>query len=232
MSDSRRSVVDFAGIEYVMVGVVFTVLVVLWFVIQYLVKAVFEAGQFVIYIVAALSFSVSAYSALVSTRLKRAELRHAREGAEGTVSTNVVDALSHICDYKTQGEEITKYPDWEEMILDLQVVERRTEERLARAAVLASQFAPDVFAEVHDLYLEILRAFMRVERFRLDTSSNLRKDEIEDRFIETKDLFVKHLESAAKKIREKYSEVGPKIGGLAQSLPCYASSQRASHLTD
>lgn len=209
MSNSEKQQADISCQGYVALGVLMLVLIGMWFLFQILFSATFELTKFATYLVAVLALTVSAYSGMMTRRLKETELQQTRKGAMGTVYADTTELIQIIAEFRDRSNGIQSNQDheWEEMILDLRVFERRFEQKQSHLSLFATQFSTDTFQKIQVLYLHMLRTLTRVEVFKLNLPQSYGATDRANALNGQRERLLSRLNSCENTVRGHYENV-------------------------
>jgi hypothetical protein len=157
------------------VGIVLLVFLLLggWFLFQHLLQMAFDGAQFVAYAVSVFALAISAYSALMTRRLKEREYRQSREGALGTIFSDASEFIQCVREFEDRSRKASTNGtrDWEEIILDMAIYEARFAKKQDRIVALTTQFNSESLLQMQDLYWQMHRHLARMESYRVQLQS-------------------------------------------------------------
>jgi hypothetical protein len=192
------------------VGIALLVLLLFggWFLFQHLLQMVFDASKFVAYAVSVFALAISAYSALMTRRLKEREFRQSRDGALGTIFSDASEFIQCVREFEDRSLKASTdgTHDWEEIILDMAIYEARFAKKQDRIAALAPQFDSESLLRMQDLYWQMYRHLARMESYRVQLQSYT-KAEIESTIGRKRDALKVRLSSGEAATRKTYEGI-------------------------
>ena len=201
--------------DYVAILGLLVLLVTAWFLIPIICKGIVEIGKFVTYVVACVSVSLATYATLSTYRLKIADVQRAHHAALATIFSDTEEILQESAYFRSRLQAIgnDRYDKWNIIIKDFVVLERRYDRKQDQLAFLSTQFPSSIFPKIQELYLEMLKLCMRVEKY-LVPESYANIDVAKGALQDNREEILKHLKSSEEAIRDKYFKLKQDVKSL------------------